>query len=76
VERTAMSTREVKRWVVMRRIRDGELSRHEAATVLGVSYRQIKRLVRQFQRRGQKGLVHGNVGGGRIGRIRRRCIAK
>jgi transposase len=57
-----MSTREVKRWVVMRRIRDGELSRHEAATVLGVSYRQIKRLVRQFQRRGQKGLVHGNVG--------------
>ena len=57
-----MSTKEVKRWAVMRRIRDRELSRREAAVVLGLSYRQIKRIYQRFRRRGQKGLVHGNVG--------------
>jgi transposase len=57
-----MSAKELKRWVVMRRVRDRELSRAEAAAVLGLSYRQIKRLFQRFRTRGQKGLVHGNVG--------------
>ena len=57
-----MSTREMKRWAVMRRVRDRELSLGEAAALLGLSYRQVKRIVRQFRARGPKGLVHGNVG--------------
>ena len=57
-----MSSKETKRWAVMRRVRDGDLSRREAATVLGLSYRQIKRIYQRFRTRGQKGLVHGNVG--------------
>lgn len=57
-----MSTKDLKRWVVMRRIRDGTLSRRDAATVLDVSYRQVKRIFRRFRKRGQKGLIHGNVG--------------
>jgi hypothetical protein len=57
-----MSSKELKRWVVMRRIRDGTLSRGEAAVLLGLSYRQVKRIFRRFRLRGQKGLIHGNVG--------------
>ena len=57
-----MSTKELKRWVVMRRIRDGTLSRGEAAVLLGLSYRQVKRIFQRFRLRGQKGLIHGNVG--------------
>lgn len=62
MERTAMNTRDLQRWTVMRRIRDGTLSRREAATVLALSYRQIKRIFRRFRKRGQQGVVHGNVG--------------
>lgn len=57
-----MSSQELKRWVVMRRVRDRELSLDEAATILGLSYRQVKRLGQRFRARGQQGLVHGNVG--------------
>ena len=57
-----MSSKELKRWVVMRRIRDRTLSRAEAAVLLGLSYRQVKRIFQRFRTRGQKGLVHGNVG--------------
>lgn len=57
-----MSSKELKRWVVMRRIRDRTLSRAEAAVLLGLSYRQVKRIFRRFRTRGQQGLVHGNVG--------------
>ena len=57
-----MSSKELKRWVVMRRVRDHELTLGEAATLLGLGYRQVKRIFRRFRARGQKGLVHGNVG--------------
>ncbi len=57
-----MSSQELKRWVVMRRVRDRELSLGEAATVLGLSYRQVKRIAQRFRTSGQQGLVHGNVG--------------
>lgn len=57
-----MSTKELTRWAVMRRVRDGTMSRREAAVRLGLSYRQVKRIYRRFRTRGQHGLIHGNVG--------------
>lgn len=57
-----MSLKDVKRWAVMRRVRDGELSLGEAATLLGLCYRQSKRIFQRFRTHGQKGLVHVNVG--------------
>jgi transposase len=57
-----MSTKELTRWVVMRRVRDGTMSRRDAAVRLQLSYRQVKRIFRRFRARGQQGLVHGNVG--------------
>ena len=57
-----MSARDLRRWVVLRRVRDRELSLREAATLLGLCYRQVRRLLRRVRARGQRGLVHGNVG--------------
>lgn len=57
-----MSIKEVKRWAVMRRVRDGELSLGEAAVLLGVCYRQSKRIYQRIRTHGQKGLVHATVG--------------
>lgn len=57
-----MSSKEMKRWAVMRRVRDRELSLGDAASILDLSYRQVRRIYRRFRARGQKGLVHGHVG--------------
>jgi len=57
-----MSTTEVRRWVVMRRVRDGTLSLREAATLLGRSYWQAKRIWQRFCAGGPKALRHASVG--------------
>ena len=57
-----MSIKELTRWAVMRRVRDGTMSRREAAVRLELSYRQVKRIYRRFRTHGQKGLIHGIVG--------------
>ena len=57
-----MSTREMKRWAVMRRVRDRALSLGDAAVLLDLSYRQVRRIYQRFRARGHKGLVHGHVG--------------
>jgi transposase len=62
VGRTPMSAKEVRRAEVLSRVRDGKLTVKDAATLLGVSYRQGKRLWKRYRRRGAKGLVHKNVG--------------
>lgn len=57
-----MSSIEVARAAVCTRVVVGELSLAQAAKRLSVSYRQAKRLVASYRRRGVRGLVHGNVG--------------
>src|SRR5688572_4323358 len=57
-----MSDREFVRAAILRRVLAGELSVREATPLLGVSYRQAKRLVGRYRAHGRKGLVHGNAG--------------
>jgi transposase len=57
-----MSEEEVRRAGVFERVRRGELKQSEAAEVLKLSYRQAKRLMKRYRRRGAQGLVHGNAG--------------
>jgi transposase len=57
-----MNEEEVRRAGVLKRIKQGELTRRDAAEILGLSYRQVKRMYRRFRRSGAKGLVHGNTG--------------
>lgn len=51
-----MSARELSRVEVLSRVKAGALSLRSAATLLGVSYRQAKRLARRYGAEGAKGL--------------------
>jgi len=62
MERTAMSDREYLRGEVLSRVVKGDLRLVDAAALLGVSYRQTKRLLARVRALGRKGLVHGNLG--------------
>lgn len=57
-----MSTRELERVEVMGRVAARELKLTDAAAMLDLGYRQVKRLWKRYQRSGRKGLQHGNVG--------------
>jgi transposase len=57
-----MSAREVTRAEVLSRVKAGTLSVQSAATMLLVSYRQAKRLVRRYGAEGAKGLKHQSTG--------------
>ncbi len=57
-----MSARELTRVEVLSRVKAGTLSVGSAATMLAVSYRQAKRLVRRYRAEGAKGLTHRSAG--------------
>ena len=57
-----MSEREIRRAGVLGRVKAGELSQKEAAAILRMSCRQVKRLYRRYEAEGAQGLVHGNAG--------------
>lgn len=57
-----MSSHELERVEVMGRVSRGELKLKDAAVMLELSYRQAKRLWRQYQGVGSQGLKHGNAG--------------
>jgi len=57
-----MSRRQWKRLDAVERIGRGALTSGEAAEVLGLSKRQVRRLRRAVERRGANGVVHGNTG--------------
>lgn len=59
MEAISMSGRERKRLVVMAQVRAGKLRLRAASDLLGVSYRQTKRLWSRYQAEGDQGLVHG-----------------
>jgi hypothetical protein len=62
MERTAMSRKEVARAVLLERVVKKEMTLRDSVPLLGVSYRQAKRLYRLYRQEGGAGLVHGNVG--------------
>ena len=57
-----MSTRELERVEVMGQVGSGELKLKDAAAMLQLSYRQVKRLWRRYREVGSPGLQHGNAG--------------
>jgi len=74
-----MNERETRRSGVLDRVKSEELTQMEAAEILGLSYRQTKRLYRRFLKLGAGGLVHGHVGKrsnhAKAARFRRRVLA-
>src|ERR1700730_16367776 len=57
-----MSEREIRRAGVLSRVKKGEVTQLEASAILGMSYRQTKRVYQRYLRGGEQGLVHGNAG--------------
>lgn len=62
MERTAMSRKEFDRGAVLGRVERGEVSLKDAAPLLRISYRQVKRLYKRYRAEGPAGLVHRSVG--------------
>jgi transposase len=57
-----MSQRQWKRLNALQRLGQGELGMREAAGVLGLSVRQVRRMRRMFEGEGSSAVVHGNEG--------------
>lgn len=58
METLLMSGKERRRLEVLGRVKSKELSLVKAAELLGMSYRQAKRVWARYQEEGDKGLVH------------------
>jgi transposase len=61
-ELLTMSNRELSRLEVMQRLKDKRLTQKEAARMLRISTRQVKRLWRAYRQKGAKGLVSARRG--------------
>ncbi len=59
METISMSRAERKRLEVMSRVKSGKLTLVSASELLGIGYRQAKRIWRRYQAQGDRGLVHG-----------------
>jgi len=59
-----MSKRELRRVGVLARVASEELKLVDAAKILGLSYRQVKRIWRRYEAEGAKGLKHRSAGKG------------
>ena len=74
-----MSRRELERVELMGRVAGGDLRLKDGAAILGVSYRQAKRLWRRYREQGAAGLKHGNAGResnrGKPKKLRRRVLS-
>src|SRR3989304_1858935 len=57
-----LNTRDERRIEVLNRVLPGWLTTQAAASLLGVSERQARRLVLAYRREGPRGVVHGNRG--------------
>lgn len=61
-ELLTMSKKELTRLEIMQRLKDKRMTQKEAARMLGLSIRQIKRLWRAYQEKGSAGLVSARRG--------------
>lgn len=74
-----MGEKDIRRAQIMAMVVEGKRSLAEAAEVMGVSYRQAKRILRRYREEGAPGLVHRSVGkasGRRIDEALRRAVLR
>ena len=57
-ERITMSTEELRRVYIVKQAIRRVITQKKAAELLGVSYRQTKRMVRRVREEGEKGIIH------------------
>ncbi len=59
-ETIALNEKEQKRLVVLNKVIDGQATAEEAAGMLGLSQREIQRILAAYREEGAAALVHGN----------------
>jgi transposase len=59
-KRVTMNKKDIKRLYVIQQVEDKKLSGVEASNHLGLSLRQIRRLVARYREKGATGLLHRN----------------
>jgi transposase len=57
-----LSQEELKRLYILKKVNEKKVKQREAAEILGVSTRQIRRLARRIKREGEAGIVHKSRG--------------
>ena len=57
-----MGEKERLRGKILEMVKQGQMTLRAASVMLGVSYRQSKRLHAAYRKKGDKGLIHGNYG--------------
>lgn len=57
-----MTKRELGRWQVIQKVLQGELTQALAGEAMGLSERQVRRMVKKVKRRGARGLAHAGRG--------------
>jgi transposase-like protein len=57
-----MSQKEIKKYDIIKKVINKELNGFEAANLLGLTTRHIRRLKKRVEKRGIKGLIHDNRG--------------
>ena len=60
--RLPMGEKERLRGKILEMVKQGQMTLRAASVMLGVSYRQSKRLYAAYRKKGGKGLIHGNYG--------------
>jgi len=53
-----MSRKEIKRYQVIRKILDGQINQQEASEYLGITDRQVRRIVKRVRSTGESGVIH------------------
>ena len=61
-ERITLSTKELKRYTVIRQWIEGHVTGRDVAELLGLSYRQVCRLKKRVIEEGEVGIIHKNRG--------------
>ena len=60
--KVTLTMKEIKRLYVVQQVEEGQMTGVQGAEVLGLSLRQMRRLMVKYRRRGAPGLGHGNRG--------------
>lgn len=61
-ETITLNSKEQKRLMVLNRVIGGQLTATEAAELMGMSVRQVRRVVASYRKEGARALAHGNRG--------------
>jgi DNA-binding Lrp family transcriptional regulator len=67
-----MTQKERDRLVALKKVKKKLITQKQAAAEIGVSERQVRRMLRSLKERGDKAVIHALVGESRIGGLARR----